>query len=463
MLDSVILSRIQFGFTVSYHLIWPTLTIGLGLFLVLLEALWLSTGKNTYIAIYKFWVKIFALAFAMGVVTGIPLAFEFGTNFSELSRVAGPILGPLLSVEVMTAFFLEAAFIGVMLFGFGRVPKWVHFAATLFVCIGTHNSAFWILVANSWLQTPTGAEMVNGVFQVTSWRDVILNPSMIFRYPHMLFASYISGMLVVSGLAAWYLLKNRNRDFAIKTIRIAVAVLAILTPMQIFLGDAQGLNIRKNQPLKVAAMEGLWETGKGVPLVLFAIPDKETEANKFAIEVPKLSSFILTHDWDGEVQGLKDWPKDERPNVPLVFYSFRIMVGLGMLYALVSLFGLLLVFRKKLIHTNWFLKVLLIISPTGIIASLCGWFVTEFGRQPWVVYNYLRTKDAASILPSASVVVSLTGIIIIYSLMTWAFLYYAKTQILKGPEKLYDDDNEFLHLITHTSHITEDNSKGVKD
>ena len=463
MLESAILSRIQFGFTVSYHLIWPTLTIGLGLFLLILEALWLTTGKNTYIVIYKFWVKIFALAFAMGVVTGIPLAFEFGTNFSELSRVAGPILGPLLSVEVMTAFFLEAAFVGVMLFGFDRVPKWVHFFATLFVCIGTHNSAFWILVANSWLQTPTGAEMVDGIFQVTSWRDVILNPSMIYRYPHMLFASYISGMLLVAGVAAWYLLRNRNRDFAIKTIRIAVVVLAFLTPMQIFLGDSQGINIKKNQPLKVAAMEGLWETSKGAPLVLFAVPDKETESNKFAIEIPKLSSFILTHDWDGEVQGIKDWPKNERPNVWIVFYCFRIMVGLGFLYALVSLFGLFLVFRRKLIHTNWFLKLLLFLTPTGLIASLAGWYVTEFGRQPWVVYNYLKTNDSVTILPAASVVVSLTAIVIIYVMMTLAFLYYAKTQILKGPEKLDDEDSEFLHLITHTSHITDDNHEGIKN
>lgn len=462
MLDPALLSRIQFGFTASFHMIWPALTIGLVLFLVILEALWLATGKNTYIVIYKFWVKIFALAFAMGVVTGIPLAFEFGTNFSELSRVAGPILGPLLSVEVMTAFFLEAAFIGVMLFGFGRVSKWVHFMATLLVCIGTHNSAFWILVANSWLQTPTGAEMVGDIFEVTSWRDVILNPSMIYRFPHMLFASYITGMLAVSGLAAWYLLRNRNRDFAIKTIRIAVVTLAIITPMQIFLGDSQGLNIKENQPLKVAAMEGLWETSRGAPLVLFAIPDAESETNKFSVEIPKLSSFILTHSWDGEVKGLKDWPKEDRPNVSLVFFFFRIMVGLGMLYAAVSLFGLFLVFRKRLIHTNWFLKVLLFLSPTGILATLSGWYVTEFGRQPWIIYNFLRTRDAASILPSVSIVISLTAITVIYLLMFWSFLYYSKTQILKGPEKLHEDDNEWLHLATHTSHLTEDNREGVK-
>lgn len=462
MIDSIILSRIQFGFTVSFHIIWPTVTIGLILFLVILEALWLTTHNNTYIVIYKFWVKLFALAFGLGVVTGIPLSYEFGTNFSELSRIAGPVLGPLLAVEVMTAFFLEAAFIGVMIFGLGRIPKVLHFAATLLVCIGTHNSAFWILVANSWMQTPTGASLVDGIFQVYSWRDVILNPSMLYRYPHMLFASYITAMLLVMGVAAWYLLRNRNQDFAIKTIRIAVVVLSILTPFQVFLGDMQGLNAKEYQPLKVAAMEGLWETTKGAPLVLFAIPNLAQEKNDYVIEIPKVSSLILTHSWDGEVKGLKEWKKEDRPNVPIIFYTFRVMVGLGFIYVIITLIGALMVWKKRLITTHWFLRILLLLSPTGFIATIAGWYVAEFGRQPWVVYNFLRTADAASLIPAANVLVSLISFVIIYSLMLFFFLYYARGLILKGPEKLNQENNEWLHLATHTSHLTKSNKTGVK-
>lgn len=459
-LDLAILSRIQFAFTIGFHIIWPTLTIGLGLFLLILETLFLKTRNTLYKDIYRFWVKIFALAFGIGVVTGIPLAYQFGTNFSGLSEAAGSVIGPLMSVEVMTAFFLEAAFIGVMIFGWKKVPPLVHYLATLCVVLGTHNSAFWIIVTNSWMHTPQGTEMVNGLFEVTSWFDVIFNPSMPYRLIHMLLASYLSASLVVLGISAWYLIKKVHLKMAKKGFDLALTFIAILIPIQIFVGDLHGLEVQEYQPVKVAAMEGLWNTTQGAPLVLFAIPDPKTESNLYTIEIPKLSSLILKHEWDGEVKGLKDWPKEERPPVASVFYAFRIMVGLGFFFLLIAALGVLCKLRKKTPPT-FYLYLCVLSIPLGFIATISGWIVAEVGRQPYVVYGFLKTKDALSPVIPEAVMVSLIGFMITYALLLFAFLFYGYHLIKKGPQYVSEEfkneqETEWLHLATHTTHLTQD-------
>lgn len=459
-LDLAILSRIQFAFTVGFHIIWPTLTIGLGLFLLLLETLWLKSKNTLYKDLYRFWVKIFALAFGMGIVTGIPLAYQFGTNFSMLSEVAGPVIGPLMSVEVMTAFFLEAAFIGVMLFGWGKVHPLIHYLATFLVVLGTHNSAIWIIVANSWMQTPQGAELVNGSFVVTSWLEVIFNPSMPYRLTHMLLASYLSASLVVLGVSAWYLLCKKHLLSANKAFKVAFTFVAILIPIQIFVGDLHGLQVKKYQPVKIAAMEGLWETTKGAPLVLFALPNTKAEKNEHVIAIPYVTSLILTHDWKGEVKGLKAWPKEERPPVSTVFFSFRIMVGLGFFFLFLTVLGLILRLRGKF-HAKPFLYLCMLATPLGFIATICGWIVAEVGRQPYVVYGYLKTKDALSPVIPEAVLGSLIGFVVIYALMFCFFLFYTHHLIKKGPlitvaDTKDQEETEWLHVISHTTHTTAD-------
>lgn len=454
-LELAILSRIQFAFTIGFHIIWPTITIGLGLFLFIVETLWLKTKNTLYKDLYQFWVKIFALAFGMGVVTGIPLAYQFGTNFSGLSEIAGNIIGPLMSVEVMTAFFLEAAFIGVMLFGWQKVPPLIHYLATICVLIGTHNSAFWIIVTNSWMQTPDGVELVKGIFQVTDWHKVIFNPSMLYRLTHSLLSSYVSASLIILGVSAWYLHHKQNIALAERASRLAIIALCVLVPLQIVVGDFHGLQVKRTQPVKVAAMEGLWETSKGVPLVLFAVPNSEKEKNDYALTIPKLTSFILTHDWEGEVKGLKNWPKDERPPVSTVFYGFRIMVGLGFWFLFMAYLGL---FAKS---SPLYLRLCMLTAPMGIVATICGWIVAEVGRQPYVVYGLLKTKDALSPVIPEAVLGSLIGFIITYTLMLFAFLFYCHHLIKKGPVSSTKDirdqnETEWLHLATHTTHLTQD-------
>lgn len=464
-LDLAILSRVQFAFTIGFHIIWPTLTIGLGLFLLILESLYLKTNNHIYKDLYRFWVKFFALAFGIGVVTGIPLAYQFGTNFSQLSEIAGPVIGPLMSVEVMTAFFLEAAFIGVMLFGWKKVPPMIHYLATICVVIGTHNSAFWIIVTNSWMQTPQGVELVDGIFHVTSWREVILNPSMIYRLIHMLLASYLSAALVVLGISSWYLLKKQHLKIAKTGFNLSLIAVAILIPIQIFVGDLSGLVAKEYQPAKVAAMEGLWENTRGAPLVLFAIPNPKEEKNEMEIAIPYLSSLILTHEFDGEVKGLKNWPKEERPPVTTVFYSFRIMVGLGFFFLFIALLGLFYKFRGDR-YPNYFYKLCVMTIPLGFIATISGWITAEVGRQPYVIYHYLKTHDALSPVIPEAVFGSLIGFISIYTLLLFAFLFYGHHLIRKGPqisaEEFKDlDETEWLHVATHTTHLTQDRKGGT--
>ena len=433
-LDAVFLSRIQFAFTVGFHILFPTLTIGLAAYLAYVEWRWLRTRDEVYLAQYRFWLRIFALSFGMGVVSGIVLSYEFGTNFSRFSAATGDILGPLLSYEVLTAFFLEAGFLGIMLFGWNRVGPRLHFTATLMVAIGTSLSAFWILSANSWMQTPTGFEIVDGRFLPTDWWAIVFNPSFPYRLAHMLLASYLTTSFVIAGVCAWYLLKRRHLDFARRGLSVALWAATVLAPLQIVAGDLHGLNVQEHQPMKVAAMEGLWQTRKGAPLVLFAVPDPSAETNRFAIEIPKGASLILKHDPDGEVLGLNEVAPADRPNVPVVFFSFRVMVGLGFLFLFVAAWSLWLRWHGGFDDRQWFLRLCVGCIPLGFIATLAGWFVAEVGRQPWVVYGLMRTADAVSPIAASQVMTSLILFVAVYGILFAAYLYYLGRLVAKGPE-----------------------------
>ncbi|WP_156885989.1 cytochrome ubiquinol oxidase subunit I [Rheinheimera baltica] len=435
-LDAALLSRVQFAFTVSFHIIFPSITIGLATLIAIWEGLWLKTANPVYLQLAKFWIKPFAITFGMGVVSGIVLSYEFGTNFSEFSRITGAVLGPLMAYEVLTAFFLEAGFLGIMLFGWQRVGPKLHFFATLVVAIGTWISAFWIIAANSWMQTPAGHIIVDGVFQVDNWWQVIFNPSMPYRFSHMLLAAFITACFVVLATSAWQLLHTQHKSMARKGVSMTLWLALLLTPLQAFVGDLHGLNVKEHQPVKLAAMEGIWaERETGVPLLLFAIPDKTAEKNHFEIGIPKLASLILTHDIDGELAGLKAVPADERPNVALVFFSFRIMVGIGLLMILVALIGAWLRWRGTLYKSRWFLTVCSYLAPTGVIAVLAGWYVVEIGRQPWLVYGLVRTMDVVSPLPAERVLFSLTLFVATYSLLFGVYLYFMRKLIRKGPRR----------------------------
>lgn len=434
-LDPLLLSRIQFAFTVSFHIIFPSFTIGLAAWLVVLEALWLKTGKQIYADISRHWIKIFAVSFGMGVVSGVVLSYEFGTNWSELSRRGGNIIGPLLSYEVLTAFFLEAGFLGIMLFGRDRVPKWVHFFATCMVALGTAISAFWILSANSWMQTPQGFGVDDqGVLHVTDWWEVIFNPSFPYRFTHMVAAAYLTTAFVVGGIGAWYILRERSVAHGRIMLGMALSLIVWLAPLQLVIGDMHGLNAREYQPAKIAAVEAHWETKRGAPLVLFAWPDTETESNLYEIAIPKLGSFVLTHDWNGEVRGLKSFPPDERPNPIIPFFAFRIMVGIGFIMIALGFIGAILWLMGRLYTTRWYLHAMTFAFPLGFLAVLAGWFVAEVGRQPWVVYGVLRTADAVSPVPGGSVAFTLALFFVVYGIVFGAGIYYIAQLVRQGPE-----------------------------
>jgi cytochrome d ubiquinol oxidase subunit I len=433
--DPVLLSRIQFAFTVAFHIIFPSFTIGLASWLAVLEWRYLRTGREVFMEVYRFWVKIFAVTFGMGVVSGIVLSYQFGTNWSAFSDAVGSVIGPLLGYEVLTAFFLEASFLGVMLFGWKKVSAKMHFFATLMVAIGTLISAFWILAANSWMQTPAGHLMgPDGTYWPGNWLEIIFNPSSFYRFPHMVFAAYITTAFVVLGVGAWYLLQGRFKEQAKIMVSYSAWLILILAPTQLVAGDMHGLNTFEYQPVKVSAMEGLWETQKGAPLLLFAVPDEEKETNHFELGIPKLSSLILTHKWGGEVPGLKDWPEDERPPVAIVFYSFRIMVGIGLLMILTGLAGACLRWRGRLYENRAFLRWCTLMIPGGFIAVLSGWVVTEVGRQPWLAYGLLRTSDMVSPVPGDKVALSLALFIIVYTIVFGAGAFYIVSLVRKGPQ-----------------------------
>jgi cytochrome d ubiquinol oxidase subunit I len=432
-LDATFLARIQFAFTVSFHIIFPSFTIGLAAFIATLLVRWRMTGHDHLHRLARFWTKIFAVSFAMGVVSGIVLSYEFGTNWSGFSRVVGNVLGPLLGYEVLTAFFLEASFLGIMLFGWNRVSPNLHVTSAVLVAIGTSLSAFWILAANSWMQTPAGHEVRDGIAYPISWLEIIFNPSFPYRFAHMFTAAYLTTSLVVAAVGARYLLAGRFQEESKTMLRMGIGMVALLAPLQAVIGDAHGLNTAEHQPAKVAAMEAHWDGSKPADLVLFAWPDEKEETNHFEISIPRLASFIITHSTDGLFKGLKDFAPEDRPPVKPVFFAFRVMVGLGLLMIAAGLVGAFLWWRGKLFSATWYLRPLAISWPAGFVAILAGWWVTETGRQPWLATGILRTADAASPVSAGAVLTTLILFVIVYSIVFSMGIYYINRLIEKGP------------------------------
>ena len=436
-LDAVLLARIQFAFTVSFHFIFPAFSIGLASYLAVLEGLWLKTGRQVYLDLFKFWLKIFAIAFAMGVVSGIVMSYQFGTNWAVFSDKAGPVIGPLMAYEVLTAFFLEAGFLGVMLFGMEKVGKKLHFAATLMVALGTFISAFWILSVNSWMQTPTGFVMGdNGQFLPgNSWWDIVFNPSFPYRLIHTIIAAYLTTAFVVGAVGAWHLLKDKANPHARKMFSMAMWMAALVAPIQIFAGDMHGLNTLEHQPAKVMAMEGHYQSHPdGAPLILFGIPDSEAKTVRYAIEIPKASSLILKHDLDAPLAGLDTIPDDEEPPVGVVFWSFRVMVGIGFAMLGIGLWSLLARKRGKLYDWRLLHRAALVMGPSGFVAVIAGWITTEVGRQPWVIYGLLRTADAASPLDAPAVAASLLAFVVVYFAVFGVGTWYILKLMSKAPQ-----------------------------
>ena len=420
MEDALVLARAQFGLNIGFHILFPSLTIALAWYLVGFRILYQRTRDPAWLATYKLWLKIFALTFAMGVVTGVTMSFQFGTNWPRYMTTVGAIAGPLLSFEVLTAFFLEATFLGIMLFGMNRVPDWLHIASALVVAFGTIVSAFWILALNSWMQTPAGHVYADGQWIAADWMAVIFNPSFPYRLAHMLIASGLTASFVVAGLSAWRLLWAPFDTGAATTLRAGITVAALLVPIQMFVGDQHGLNTLKHQPAKIAAMEALWHTERGAPLVLFAIPNEEKRRNDYSIELPYGASLILTHDAHGEVKGIDAFAPDQPPVAPL-FFSFRVMVGLGALMLVASWFGLWAM-RRGRAAPRWLLWTFAAFTFSGWGATLAGWITTEMGRQPWLVTGVLRTKDAVGEISGAALGASLTGYILTYATLFVAYM-----------------------------------------
>ncbi len=430
-----LLARIQFGFTIAFHITFPAFTIGLSSWLAVLEWRWLRTGNDVYAEVYRMWVKIFAVTFGMGVVSGVVMSFQFGTNWSVFSDRVGNVIGPLLGYEVLTAFFLEASFLGVMLFGWNRVGRRLHFASTLIVAAGTVISAFWILAANSWMQTPAGYRIAeDGLFYPTRWLAVIFTPSFPYRFVHMVTAAYLTTAFVVGGIGAFYLWRGLHVRHARVMFGMAMIMAMFVAPLQLLFGDRHGLNTLEYQPEKVSAMEGIWETQRGAGLKLFGLPDQEAETTLYAVEIPKLSSIILTHSVNGEVKGLKDWPKEDIPPVFFVFWAFRFMVGIGLLMILTGLIAIVLHFRKRLFDTKWFHYWCTAMTPAGFVAVLSGWVVTEVGRQPYIVYDIIRTHEAVSPVAGTPVALSLAAFVLTYGFVFGAGSYYILRLIGKGPD-----------------------------
>ena len=439
-LDPIVLARLQFAANITFHILFPTISIAMGWFLLFFKTRFVASGEQHWMDAYQFWVKIFALTFALGVVSGITMSFQFGTNWPGFMNTVGNVAGPLLAYEVLTAFFLEATFLGIMLFGRGRVSEGVHTLATWLVALGTTASAFWILALNSWMHTPAGFEMINGQAHVTSWFEVIFNPSFPYRMTHMLIASGLTGSFLLAGISAYRWLKNDRTKDVMAALRTGVMVAAVLIPVQIVVGDLHGLNTLKYQPAKLAAMEGIWETQKGVPAVLFAIPDQASQSNRYEIAIPKLASFYLTHDWNGEVKGIKEFG-DKHPPVGPVFWAFRIMVGMGLLMLAVSWFASYeLKFKNTLSKRT--AVVLVAMTFAGWIALVSGWYVTEIGRQPWLVHGVLTTAQAASQVPAGNIALSLAMYLTLYAALLSAYVsvvfYLAKKAVDGGHEASTD-------------------------
>jgi len=434
--DALLLARVQFAFTVAFHFIFPSFSIGLASFLAVLEGLWLWTGREVYIRLFKYWIKIFAVAFAMGVVSGIVMSYQFGTNWSRFSDITGPVLGPLMAYEVLTAFFLEAGFLGVMLFGLDRVGKRLHFTATALVAFGTCLSATWILSVNSWMHTPAGfsVDAVTGQYLPEDWFEIVFNPSFPYRLAHTVTAAYLTTALVVGGVGAWHLIrKHRDNEAVRKMFSMAMWMLVLVAPLQIVLGDLHGINTLEHQPQKVMAMEGHYDSHEsGAPLILAGIVNTEERRIDYAIQIPKLSSLILKHDLNAPLAGLDTVPDDEEPPVPIVFYAFRVMVGLGMLMLTLGVFGAVMRWRGSLYDSLWLHRFALTMAPAGFVAVIAGWITTEVGRQPYTIYGELLTADSASPLDAATVGASLVAFIVIYFFVFGAGVFYI-VRLMKAP------------------------------
>jgi cytochrome d ubiquinol oxidase subunit I len=435
-LEALDLARIQFAFTISFHIIFPAITIGLASYLAVLEGLWLRTGETVYRDLYHFWAKIFAVNFGMGVVSGLVMAYQFGTNWSAFSDFAGAVTGPLLTYEVLTAFFLEAGFLGVMLFGWNRVGPGLHFFATLMVAIGTLISTFWILASNSWMHTPQGFEIVDGRVIPVDWFAVVFNPSFPYRLAHMATAAFLATAFFVGASAAWHLLRGRDNPAIRKMLSMAVWMALLVAPVQAFIGDLHGLNTLKYQPAKIAAMEGHWDNSSGepTPLILFGWPDMEREETRFKLEIPALGSLILTHSLDQQVPALKEFAPEDRPNSTIVFWTFRVMVTMGLLMILVGLWGTWLRYRGRLFASRPFLHLAVWMGPSGILAILAGWYTTEIGRQPWIVQGLMRTADASSGHSFAQMSLTLALFVVVYFALFGAGIGYMLRLVRKGPK-----------------------------
>lgn len=437
MLDALLLSRLQFAWVIAWHILLPAFTVGLASYIAVLEGMYFFTRREIYFRISGFWIRIFSVSFAMGVVSGIIMPFQFGTNWSRYSDATANVLSPLFAYEGLTAFFLEAAFLGVLLFGRALVPRWLHFFAAIMVAAGTLFSSFWILSANSWMQTPAGAVLIDGRFFPQDWSEIIFNPSFPYRLGHTVVGFYVTTAFVVVGVAAWLLLRKRAVAEARTMLSTTLWLLLALVPLQVVLGDLHGLNTREYQPAKLAAIEARWDTAERVPLTLFAIPDQAGETNHLTLDVPVLGSLILTHDANGVVRGLKEWPRDERPPVAITFFAFRIMVGIGLILLAVVLIGNALRVGGRLFEARGFLRLCLWVAPLGFVAVLAGWTTTEVGRQPWTVYGLLRTADSVSpSLTGTDVLLSLLGYMAAYLVMFPAGMLLMARIVRKGPEVL---------------------------
>ena len=434
-IEALDLARIQFAFTISFHIVFPAITIGLASYLAVLEGLWLKTGEGVYRDLYYFWSKIFAVNFGMGVVSGVVMAYQFGTNWSAFSDFAGAVTGPLLTYEVLTAFFLEAGFLGVMLFGWNRVGPGLHFLSTLMVAVGTLISTFWILASNSWMHTPQGFEIIDGRVIPVDWFAVVFNPSFPYRLAHMATAAFLATAFFVGASAAWHLLRGRNNPAIRKMLSMAMWMALLVAPVQALIGDFHGLNTLEYQPAKIAAIEGHWENhgDEPTPLILFGWPDMEAEETRFKLEIPALGSLILTHSLDQQVPALKEFAKEDRPNSTIVFWTFRVMVGLGLLMILTGIWGFWLRLRGRLFENRTFLHLVVWMGPSGVLAILAGWFTTEIGRQPWVVYGLMRTADASSGHSAEQVGLTLALFVVVYFALFGAGISYVMRLVRRGP------------------------------
>ncbi|EHH67656.1 cytochrome ubiquinol oxidase subunit I [Gluconobacter morbifer] len=466
-LSALFLARFQFAFTVGFHIVFPAFSIGLAAYLAVLEGLWLKTGRSAYLDLFKYWLKVFSIVFAMGVVSGLVMSYEFGTNWSVFAQKAGPITGPMLAYEVMTAFFLEAGFLGVMMFGLNRVGRGLHFAATCMVSLGTLISMSWILASNSWMQTPRGYRIdpATGRFLPDNWWAIVFNPSFPYRLVHMGLAAFLCVAFVVAGVGAWHLLKARREGRqASEQVRLmfsmAMWMAAIVAPVQILAGDTQGLNTLEYQPAKIAALEGDWTSESRAPELLFGIPDMQNETTHFKIQIPWLGSLILTHSLEGKVPGMKDFPKEDRPYSPLIFFTFRIMVALGMLMFLLGLWSLFERWKGRLYDTPLLHRLALLMTPAGFIALLCGWITTEVGRQPFTVYGLLRTEDSVSPIALPSMATSMVAFVVIYFIVFTGGLTILMRTFAEEPHPGQSGpDSNKPHMASGTTQVSHSSSQ----